>query len=309
VAAVVVVAGLTGLGKPLAAESVHRPEIFSELAGLAQGQPVTVEALARVLCHSQGGLKNIPPNARRLALLNQADSDEQRAAGARLAGLLLSGGYDAVVLAALAPAADCEQGQFCTAYERTAGIVLAAGGSTRMGQPKQLLTWRGEPLVRRAARAALESGLSPVVVVTGAYGAAVEAALAGLEVQIAPNPRWAEGQSSSLAAGLQRLPVDCGSALFLLADQPLVPPSLIHSLVALHAENLASIVVPLIDGQRGNPVLFDRCTFPDLLSLQGDQGGRALFSRYPLTWLPWHDAALLLDVDTQEDYDALSRLT
>ena len=82
--------------------------------------------------------------------------------------------------------------------------------------------------------------------------------------------------------------------MFLLADQPRVPAGLVRSLVEMHAATCSPIVAPLVQGQRANPVLFDRRTFPDLLSLTGDVGGRALFSRYPVSWLPWNDASVLV---------------
>ena len=189
--------------------------------------------------------------------------------------------------------------------EPVAGIVLAAGGSNRLGRPKQLLEWHSEAMVRKVALTALDAGLSPVIVVIGAYREEVQAVLANLPVDLIYNPDWMSGQSTSLAAGLRGLPNDAGAAIFLLADQPQAPATLARSLVERHTETLAPIIVPLVDGQRGNPVLFDRQTFPDLLGLQGDTGGRALFSRYPVAWLPWHDARLLLDIDTPEDYQSL----
>jgi molybdenum cofactor cytidylyltransferase len=150
-----------------------------------------------------------------------------------------------------------------------------------------------------------------VVVVTGAHGEAVRQALeepAGTSLHVVDNLDWAAGQSSSVIAGLHALPAEAGAAVFLLCDQPLVSPALVRSLVDRHAETLASIVAPLVDGQRGNPVLFDRRTFPDLLALTGDTGGRAIFSRYPVIWLPWHDRAVLLDIDTLDDYRRLQEV-
>ncbi len=303
---VVVLAGLRGLGQPLGEAWVHRPGRFSTLSGLEAGEPVTAEALRRVLAHPQGGLKNIPPGARRVALLNQADTAERQAAGGALAQRLLPD-YDAALVAALGPQDDPEPlaETVFSVYEPAAGILLAAGESARFGRPKQLLDWMGEPLVRRAARTALEGGLSPVVVVTGAHAAEVTRALEGMEARVVYNPAWQEGQSASLRCGLHGLPASTGAAVFLLADQPLVSPALVRALLDAHRQSLPPIVAPLIDGQRGNPVLFDRLTFPDLAALQGDQGGRALFSRYPVTWLPWHDPGPLRDVDTPEDYQAL----
>jgi molybdenum cofactor cytidylyltransferase len=303
---VVVTVGLSGLGKPLDADWVHRPEIFANLSGLELDELVTLDVLARLMTHPQGGLKEIPSQARRVALLNQADTPALQASGARLAERLLGEAYSSVVVASLAPATEAktgEVGEVFTVLEPSAGIVLAAGGSSRLGQPKQLLAWQGETLVHRTARVALEAGLSPVVVVTGAYAAQAQAALADLPVTLAHNPDWASGQSASLAAGLRALPLATGAALFLLSDQPHVPAALVRSLTAMHAETLAPIVAPLVEGKRGNPVLFDRQTFPDLMALQGDVGGRALFARYPVTWLPWHDASVLLDIDRPEDYE------
>jgi molybdenum cofactor cytidylyltransferase len=303
---VVVVAGLAGLGQPLNPPWVHRPELFSALSGLATGEPLTVDALAAVLAHPSGGLKAIPVGARRVALLNQADDPPRQAAAQRLAGQLL-GAYHSVLAAALAPPPPIEPGVLAV-YEATAGIILAAGASTRLGAPKQTLLWRGEPLVRHVARAALNAGCSPVIVVTGCAASEVQAALHDLPVSLVDNPRWAEGQSASLHAGLTALPAACGSALFLLADQPQVSPELLRALAELHSLTLSPIVAPLIDGRRANPVLFDRSTFADLNALTGDIGGRALFSRCPVAWLPWLDSAQALDIDTPEDYARLLQM-
>jgi len=93
--------------------------------------------------------------------------------------------------------------------------------------------------------------------------------------------------------------------VFLLVDQPQVTVSLLHALVSLHGETLAPVAAPKVGGQRANPVLFDRSTFPDLMAIRGDVGGRGLFSRYPVAWLNWPDEKLLQDIDTEEDYRRL----
>ncbi len=296
---VVVAAGLTGLGQPLEHLWVHRPEQFGKLAELAPGQTITDKHLARVLTSPQGGLKNIPPGARRVALLNQADSPELQARGQQLARLTLPA-YDAVLISALQAPLEAEA--VLAVYEPIAGIILAGGGASRFGQLKQLLPWQGEPLVRRAALTALQAGLTPVVVVSGAQAAEVEAVVSDLPVQIARNLNWAAGQSSSVITGVQALPPQTGAAIFLLADQPEVTATLVRSLVEERAASMPVILAPLVDGQRSNPVLFDRLTFPELLKLSGDTGGRALFSRYRVDWLPWHNSEPLTDIDTLQDY-------
>jgi molybdenum cofactor cytidylyltransferase len=305
---VVVVAGLSALGKPLIDEFVHRPEIFARLSGLHPGETITPEALLRVLTHPAGGLKNIPAKTRRLALLNQADTPVLQAQAKRLAGDLLKE-YQSVIIASVG------QSRIHAVYEPVAGIILAAGGSSRFGQPKQLLDYHSQPFIRAVARTALAGGLSPVVVVTGANADTVEPAVRDLPVTITRNTDWENGQSSSIRAGLRALTPSPfppgaeaggeGAAIFLLSDQPQVPHTVIHALVEQHAMDLSPIVAPLVAGQRANPVLFDRVTFPDLMSLTGDVGGRAIFNKYPVTYLPWHEESLLTDVDTPEDMQRL----
>jgi molybdenum cofactor cytidylyltransferase len=321
---VLVVAGLSGLGKPLTNEFVHRPEIFSRLSGLNEGEIITPEGLVRVLTHPSGGMKNIPPGARRVALLNQADTPNLQSQAKMIAEQLLPS-YHAVVAASLNPPepATNQQSSVHAVYEPVAGIVLAGGGSTRFGQPKQLLDWHGKPFVRVAAESALNAGLSPVLVVTGAHADQVENTLNGLEISIVTNPDWETGQSSSIQTGLRaltqsfarRTPTqyegfmraweEVGAVIFLLADQPQITPPILHALIEEHSRTLAPIVAPLVAGQRANPVLFDRITFPDLMALRGDVGGRAIFSKVPVNYLTWHDESLLADVDTTDDYGKL----
>jgi len=321
---VLVVAGLSGLGKPLTDETVHRPEIFAELSGLKINETITSEALIRVLIHPNGGLKNIPPQARRMVLLNQADTPELQSIGGKMASELL-GKFNSVSVGSLESSnPSTSSGQAIQAFEPVAGIILAAGESKRFGQPKQLLDWHGEPFVRVVAKTALEAGLFPVIVVTGFNANQVEAALQGLPVKIAMNEDWQSGQGSSIGKGVKSLPLPplrdasskskgfggrwemVGSAIFLLADQPQIGTDVIRALVAYHATELYPIVAPLVlNERRANPVLFDRMTFPDLLKLKGDVGGRAIFDKHRVEYLPWHDDRLLLDVDKPEDYQRL----
>ena len=163
---VIAVAGLSVFGKPLTNDHVHRAEIFSELSGLQINQPITADAITRMLAHPQGGLKNIPPTARRIALLNQADTPELQSIGGGMARKLLDH-FDSIVIGAL-------KKNNLQAFEHTAGIILAAGKSTRYGAPKQLLDWKGKPFVRQIAETALHAGLWPLVVVTGSHAAEVE---------------------------------------------------------------------------------------------------------------------------------------
>jgi len=302
---VVVVAGLTGLGKPLSSDWVHRPERFSALTGLGSGEPVTSSALAKVLTHPAGGLKNIPAQVRRMVLLNQADTVELQSQAGGMVERLLEG-FEGVGISALGSyLQDAKEPMVFSMNEKIAGIVLAGGGSRRLGQPKQLLEWQGKPLVRHMAETTFLAGLSPVIVVTGAAQEEVANAVNGLPVKVVHNPDWEGGQSTSVQRGLAELPSGVGGAVFLLVDQPFVSAPLVRMLVEEHARTLAPIVAPLIDEQRGNPVLFDRVTFPDFAALTGDMGARPLFALHRPVWVPWHDPRALWDVDTMEDYQRL----
>jgi len=188
-----------------------------------------------------------------------------------------------------------------------AAVVLAAGGSSRYGEPKQLLDYHGTPFVRAVAEVALSAGLSPVVVVTGAVAEGVERALGGLGVRCAFNPDWPQGQSGSVRVGVGALPAATGAAVFMLADQPQVPEPLLRALVARHRETLAQAVVPYVGTRRATPTLFDRAVFPALQLLSGDSGGRSLLAELEVERVLCDDSRLLLDVDTPEDYSRLIR--
>lgn len=295
---VIHISGLSMVGKSLIHENVHRAEIFSELSGLALDQTITPEAIVRMIRHSQGGLKNIPHTARRIAFLNQSDSPTEQSIGGSMANSLWDA-FDTVIVGSL------KEETFQT-LEHTAGVILAAGNSTRYGSPKQLLDWHGKPFVRHIAETALQAGLWPVVVVTGNHHAEIESCLKGLPVEVVQNLNHNEGQSTSIKTGLSALPSKIGSCVFLLADQPQIPVDVIRALVESHSRELQPILAPLVlEERRANPVLFDRLTFPDLLKLEGDIGGRGIFSNYKVEYLPWHDDRLLFDVDKPEDYKRL----
>jgi molybdenum cofactor cytidylyltransferase len=299
---VVQVVGLTGLGQPLIDEYVHRAEIFSRLSGLDLGDTVTPDSLVRVLTHPELAIGKVPTPAHKIALLNQADTAELQSLAQGLSQPLLKA-YDSVIISSL------KQERIWAVHEPVAGIVLAAGESTRYGQPKQLLDWKGEPFVHAVARTTLQSGLSPVLVITGANAEQVESAVTDLDVIVIRNEQWKTGQASSIrgAIGSLRAPYapNTGGAIFLLADQPQITGSILRALLEKHAEELYPIVAPLVMDRRANPVLFDRATFPDLLTLEGDVGGRAVFHKHHVEYLPWHDDRLLLDVDTPEMYQRL----
>lgn len=187
---------------------------------------------------------------------------------------------------------------------RIAGIILAAGTSSRMGQPKQLLDWVGRPLVRAIVETALAARLDEVIVVTRCADDEVAAALADLPVRIAPNPLAAAGQSTSLHTGIAALSPDVAAAIVLLGDQPFITTAIIDALLGVWRAARAPIVAPVFAGTRGNPVLFDRSVFTELLTIEGDQGARGVIARSPsrVHYVHFDDDRPLLDIDTPEAY-------
>jgi molybdenum cofactor cytidylyltransferase len=188
--------------------------------------------------------------------------------------------------------------------QRIAAIILAAGRSTRMGGPNKLLAEiGGRPLVRIAVEEALASRARPVIVVTGHQRDKVEAAIEGLDVRRVHNPDFAEGLSTSVKTGLAAVPDDVDGAIICLGDMPQVTAPLIDKLVAaFDPERGALVVVPTIDGKRGNPVVWARRFFPELMALDGDIGARHLIGRYPeaVAEVPLTGTAALTDIDTPE---------
>jgi molybdenum cofactor cytidylyltransferase len=185
-----------------------------------------------------------------------------------------------------------------------AAVVLGAGRSTRMGGPNKLLEQiGGRPLIRIVAEQALASRARPVIVVTGHQRDKVEASLEGLNVRLVHNPNFAEGLSTSVKAGLAVVPEAVDGVIVCLGDMPQVTAALIDKLVtAFDPERGALVVVPVIDGKRGNPVVWSRRFFPELAALEGDVGARHLIGRYPeaVAEVPLTDTAALIDVDTPE---------
>jgi molybdenum cofactor cytidylyltransferase len=190
-----------------------------------------------------------------------------------------------------------------------AAIVLGAGRSSRMGGPNKLLAEiNGKPLIRMVVEQALAAHARPVLVVTGHQRERVEAALSGLPVRLVHNPQFADGLGTSLKAGIAALPSDIDGAIVCLGDMPQVDAALIDRLIgAIDPDKGALIAVPVIDGKRGNPVVWSRRFFPDLMTVEGDIGARYLIGRYAeaVAEVPVDGTAALTDVDTPEALQAV----
>lgn len=187
-----------------------------------------------------------------------------------------------------------------------AGIVLAAGLSTRMGQAKLLLDWDGRSVIRRTVESVAAAGLGEVLVVVGPAHAALAEALAGVAVRFVVNPNPEAGQAGSVVVGVRALGPGAEAVLIALGDQPTVPAEVIAALLDAFARGGRPIAAPRYRGVRGNPVLFAASIFPELVALAGDQGARPVVERDPTrVTLVDFDLPMPRDLDTPEDYERL----
>lgn len=188
--------------------------------------------------------------------------------------------------------------------KKVAGVILAAGGSSRFGEIKQLLPWKNKNIINTVVETAALAGLDPILVVLGANAGLIQASLDNETIQVVTNPDWDKGQSTSLKAGVAAIRQTVDGVLFLLCDQPHLTVNLVNAVVE---EGLRSgkVVTPIIDDRRANPVYFPASCFPLFDTLEGDAGGRQIISACPHTTLPWLDDWMARDIDTSEDYRAL----
>ncbi len=190
------------------------------------------------------------------------------------------------------------------------GIILAAGAAERMGRQKLLLDLKGKPVLQWTLEAALGSKLDEVVcVVRESKEIQQKIPLKHEKLRWAVNDRAAEGQSTSIIAGLEAISPESEAALFLVGDQPLIKPELINGLIELFRKTDALIVVPTFTSQSRNPVLFHSNLFPEILQLKGDRGARGLIEKYRKNsvFLEWPEETPFFDVDRWEDYEKLTR--
>lgn len=191
-------------------------------------------------------------------------------------------------------------------------IILAAGASTRLGSPKQLLQYRGQSLLRHTVKVAIASGCQPIVVVLGAQAEQLAVEVQQLPVCVAENNRWPEGMSSSIQTGLtmlQSLKPSVKAVVVLLCDQPFVTTSLIQQLIEVQHRTGKLIVASEYANTVGVPALFSRDLFPVLMALQADRGARYVLQTQAQAVARVPFPLGEIDIDTSKDYDNFLHLT
>jgi molybdenum cofactor cytidylyltransferase len=186
---------------------------------------------------------------------------------------------------------------------KVAAVVLAAGSSTRLGQPKQLAPIAGRPALSYALDALRASRVERIVLVLGHAADEIAAALDLTGITVVRNDAYAEGQSTSVIAGVKALGDDVGAALMVVGDQPLIASTVVDAIVRAYEETGGPCIVPLYEGEWGNPVLLARATWPLLDNLKGDTGARPILRKHMDMVLEVPvPGPLLDDIDTPEDY-------
>ncbi|MCJ7806491.1 MAG: selenium cofactor biosynthesis protein YqeC, partial [Clostridia bacterium] len=274
------VIGLDSLGQLFKSEHVHRLEQLLKITGSEKGQPIMVTHLAKILIQMIELGREQVPLAMIIPLLNKVDTvnspNQMVAAIAReLIGcrntdrLLATAGNDAnpvkvsLDISANRPIASVS----C--------VVLAAGSASRMGADKLLLRYKDKTILEHTLDQISQSGIDDLVLVVKP-GCKLPSILTKSGVRIIENGEYASGIASSLKAGLSTIDHRAQGVLFALADQPLIPVQIYRQLIENYQKRLKLITCPTYQGKRGNPVLFDRRTWPDLMELTGDQGGRQI---------------------------------
>ncbi len=188
--------------------------------------------------------------------------------------------------------------------KKIAGVILAAGSASRMGETKQLLAFKGRPILEHVIKNARQSNLYEIIVVLGHDTDKIQQVVDFSGTKTVTNSEYLKGQSTSLIKGVKTISPICDAAMFLLADQPLIKSSIINNIINAFESSQKSIIIPYYKKTRGNPVIVDSALFPDLNLLSGDTGPRVLFKKFKnsIFKVSIQDKAILIDIDTKEDY-------
>ena len=309
VSLVIPVASFAAVGQPLNDAYIYNAQAMIQVCGFPEGMPIKPSWIAQVVRDEHLGMRGVPSGARTVAFFNQTPMTpfNRRRARAVAKIALRHSSLQAVALGEVRGHEPVRE------VQRTVGaVVLAAGASKRMGEPKLLLPWLNKrSIIEHTVEQLIRLKVDPLVVVTGHYSDVIRQALERWEVQFTQNRAFKTAElGGSLRAGLHALPANTSAALIVLGDQPNIPPKVIQQILMAYAEQQRDIILPQFDGRIGYPALIARRHWPELLAMKDDSA----FER----WLAAHAAdalrvpvdtdAIFRSVDTPQDYrDAKAR--
>jgi len=321
-----IVLGCSCIGKPLTEQFVHRASILSEIIGKEQGELITFDDLISLLC-SQHLLKGIPRTSRVAVVFNQADllpeSPSRQSKLRQWAEEVLAiPSIDAVFFTR--GAGDAHKTEYGIVRTNTgsplfSAVVLAAGLSTRMGENNKLLLPLGDKtILEHTLSHVLKSNIRELIVVLGHEAPEVNQAVAAAtetktpattQVKTVLNERYKSGQGTSVACGVSHLSEQSVGCFFVPGDQPFVSPAVMRTLA--ESSEKGKIIIPSIAGKCTSPVLFDRVFYEELANLNDEKGGRKVIDEHKedsiVLPVECRDRRAAIDVDTQDDYDDISR--
>lgn len=297
------IVSLSVLGKPLNEAHVYNPNAMIERYGFYQDSPVKSPWVAQVLRDEELGLRGVPEKARVMVWLNGSPPTGYFRGRARLiARLILRSPRVYGVAIGSARGSDPVQ-----EVQRSVGaLVLAAGMSRRMGQPKVLMPWaNGKPIIEHILDQLIMARLDHISVVTGHRAPEVAAIASKLDIPTVFNAEFATGEMlSSVKAGLRAMPEHVAAALIVLGDQPRIQPRVIAQVLSAYAEGANEIVAPSFNQRRGHPILIDRRLWNEILALPPDGAPRDVINAHAdrIAYVNVDTDSVLSDVDTPQEY-------
>ncbi len=305
---VIPTASLSVLGAELDDEHVYNAQAIIDRYGFGEGQRVKSPWVAQVLRDEMLGLARVPDNVRVVALLNQVSEGYLRGRARLIARLILRSKRVHGVAIGSVRAAD----PIIEVQRPVGAVVLAAGLSRRMGQPKVLLPWTSRmTIIEQIITQLMMARVDYIVVVTGNRAGEVRRLASARGAETAHNPEYETGEMlSSLKVGLEALPANIAAALVVLGDQPRIQPRVISQVTMTYAEGKGQIVAPTYQGERGHPILIDRRYWPEIMALPPGSAPRDVIKKYKdeTALIDVNTDSILGDVDTPEDYQNQRRL-
>lgn len=191
---------------------------------------------------------------------------------------------------------------------KTAAIILAAGTSKRMGEPKQLINWQGKTFLNHVIYKVSQCELSPIIIVLGAYrDKIIQTIIQNPQIKIIQNNKWTQGISTSVKLGIKNLPNNIDNVIIFLADQPQVRMDTIESLIKKASNSSADVIVPIKNNKKGNPILIKSNLFKEIDQLIGDKGFKQILNNFSQDFIESKDDSIFFDVDFLEDLDELEK--
>ncbi|GAB4526413.1 MAG: molybdenum cofactor cytidylyltransferase [Anaerolineae bacterium] len=299
---VIQVMSLSILGKTLDEDHVYNLEAIVERYGFPEGTRIKSPWVAQILRDEELGLKDVPKHARVITYINQTGSKSHGRARARhIARMALRNSrLNGVAIGAARGAEPVQE------VQRPIGaVVLAAGLSTRMGEPKMLLPWGNKTIIEHILDQLINARLEHITVVTGHMAREIKDLVKPLGVDVVYNRGYKTGEMlSSLKAGLRALPDRLAATLIVLGDQPRLQPKVLYQIMSTYAESSAEILIPSYEMRRGHPILINRRYWPEILNLPREGNLREVINAHSdqIQYVNVDTDSVLRDVDTPEDY-------